>query len=288
MTVLANDSAHLDRIIAAVSQVEGLEVEHVSDRTFLLHLGGKLEVTPRTPLKTRDDLSMASPLASREFRAQSPRTLRRSGPSRSSRTRLPSFPMEPPCSDSATLGPRQPCPSWRARRCSSRSSAASMPFRSVSRPKMSTRSCARSSRLAGLRRHQPRGHLRAALLRDRAPLRHELDIPVFHDDQHGTAIVVLAALLNALRVVGKRLEDVRIVVTGWAPQARRRRGHSSPPERETWLAATARGRSTADVRALTPEKAAYLNSRIRVVCGARPTRRSRGQTCTSGSPRPAR
>ena len=45
-------------------------------------------------------------------------------------------------------------------------------------------------------------------------LRDELDIPVFHDDQHGTAIVVLAALLNALQVVGKRLEDVRVVVTG--------------------------------------------------------------------------
>jgi malate dehydrogenase (oxaloacetate-decarboxylating) len=47
-----------------------------------------------------------------------------------------------------------------------------------------------------------------------ARLREELDIPVFHDDQHGTAIVVLAALLNALKVVGKRLEDVRIVTTG--------------------------------------------------------------------------
>ena len=45
-------------------------------------------------------------------------------------------------------------------------------------------------------------------------LRDELDIPVFHDDQHGTAVVVLAALLNALRVVGKRLEDVKIVNTG--------------------------------------------------------------------------
>jgi malate dehydrogenase (oxaloacetate-decarboxylating) len=45
-------------------------------------------------------------------------------------------------------------------------------------------------------------------------LREELDIPVFHDDQHGTAIVVLAAVLNALRVVGKRVEDVKIVTTG--------------------------------------------------------------------------
>ena len=47
-----------------------------------------------------------------------------------------------------------------------------------------------------------------------ARLREILDIPVFHDDQHGTAIVVLAALLNALRVVGKRIEDVKIVFTG--------------------------------------------------------------------------
>jgi malate dehydrogenase (oxaloacetate-decarboxylating) len=47
-----------------------------------------------------------------------------------------------------------------------------------------------------------------------ARLRDLLDIPVFHDDQHGTAIVVLAALQNALRVVGKRLEDVHVVITG--------------------------------------------------------------------------
>ena len=50
-------------------------------------------------------------------------------------------------------------------------------------------------------------------------LKEELDIPVFHDDQHGTAIVVLAALVNALEVVGKRLEDVSIVTAGSAPPA---------------------------------------------------------------------
>ena len=59
VTVLAGDAAHLDRIIGAVSEVDGIEIEHVSDRTFLFHLGGKLEVRPRIPLKTRDDLSMA-------------------------------------------------------------------------------------------------------------------------------------------------------------------------------------------------------------------------------------
>src|SRR6185369_2409437 len=57
--VLATDAGHIDRIVAAVRALDGIVVEHVSDRTFLLHLGGKLEVVARTPLKTRDDLSMA-------------------------------------------------------------------------------------------------------------------------------------------------------------------------------------------------------------------------------------
>jgi malate dehydrogenase (oxaloacetate-decarboxylating) len=65
-----------------------------------------------------------------------------------------------------------------------------------------------------------------------------LEIPVFHDDQHGTAIVVLAALLNALRVVGKELEDVRIVITGVGG---RNRHHRHPARR--WRARRCRLRS---------------------------------------------
>jgi malate dehydrogenase (oxaloacetate-decarboxylating) len=59
VTFLAADVAHVERILAAVGKVHGVEVEDVSDRTFLAHLGGKLVVTARTPLKTRDDLSIA-------------------------------------------------------------------------------------------------------------------------------------------------------------------------------------------------------------------------------------
>ena len=59
VTVLAADDAHIERIVDAVRELDGVEVEHVSDRTFLLHLGGKLEIAPKAPLKTRDDLSMA-------------------------------------------------------------------------------------------------------------------------------------------------------------------------------------------------------------------------------------
>ena len=59
VSVLATDEAHADAIVAACRQIEGVDVEHVSDRTFLLHLGGKLAMNSKAPIKTRDDLSMA-------------------------------------------------------------------------------------------------------------------------------------------------------------------------------------------------------------------------------------
>ena len=89
-------------------------------------------------------------------------------------------------------------------------------------------------------------------------LRDELDIPVFHDDQHGTAIVVLAALLNALEVVGKRLEDVRVVVTGVgaAGIAVTKMLLAAGVARHRRLRPRGRRPSRA-ARALTPVKAAY-------------------------------
>ena len=67
---------------------------------------------------------------------------------------------------------------------------------------------------AHLRRDQPRGHQGAGVLRDRDALRERMKIPVFHDDQHGTAIIAAAALLNGLEVVGKRIEEVKLVCSG--------------------------------------------------------------------------
>src|SRR6188768_1126727 len=59
ITVDAASADHLEQIVASVHALAGVEVEHVSDRTFLLHLGGKIEMVSKSPLKTRDDLSMA-------------------------------------------------------------------------------------------------------------------------------------------------------------------------------------------------------------------------------------
>ena len=119
-------------------------------------------------------------------------------------------------------------------------------------------------------------------------LRETLDIPVFHDDQHGTAIVVLAALLNALEVVGKRLEDVRIVVTGV--------GAAGAATTRALLAAGARdivgcdreGTLYRGRRKLTSERRSTQRPPTRARCAVRPTMPSSALTCTSGSPRRAR
>ena len=106
---------------------------------------------------------------------------------------------------------------------------------------------------ARIRRRQPRGHLGAAVLRDRAAAEgSELDIPVFHDDQHGTAVVVLAALLNALRLTGRRLADMRIVIVGM--------GAAGVAVTQILLEAGARHIIGCDSRgALSVERADYLD-----------------------------
>ena len=58
MTINCRDDEHAKSIIAAIQGVEGIKLVHHSDRTFLLHLGGKIEVVSRAPIRTRDDLSM--------------------------------------------------------------------------------------------------------------------------------------------------------------------------------------------------------------------------------------
>src|SRR5918911_108821 len=112
ITVNARDSEHGQQVVKAVDELPDVKVINVSDRTFLVHLGGKIEVRSKMQLRTRDDLS--------------------------------------------------------APRCFE--------------------------------------------IEDR--LKQELEVPVFHDDQHGTAVVVLAALINALKITGKRMEDLRVVVNG--------------------------------------------------------------------------
>ncbi len=209
------DSAHAETVVQHLRALDGVQVRKVSDRTFLLHLGGKIEVTPKVALRNRDELSRAyTPGVARVCLAiaENPEDARRLTIKRNTVAVV--------TDGSAVLGLGNIGP------------AAAMPVMEGK--------AALFKRFAGVDAWpvvldtQDTDEI-VSIVRALAPaygginlediaaprcfeieekLRALLDIPVFHDDQHGTAICVLAALTNALRVVGKELCDVRVVVSG--------------------------------------------------------------------------
>jgi malate dehydrogenase (oxaloacetate-decarboxylating) len=215
IAVLATDAAQLDLIVTAIRGVTGIEVVHVSDRTFLMHLGGKIEVVPKVPVKTRDDLSMAyTPGVARVCRAIA------DDPEKVWTLTTKQSMVAVVTDGSAVLGlgdigPEAALPVMEGKAMLFKE------FGGVDAFPICLATKDVDEIVAAVRAIAP-GFGGINLEDISAPrcfeieerLREELDIPVFHDDQHGTAIVVLAALLNALKVVGKRLEDVRIVTTG--------------------------------------------------------------------------
>jgi len=215
VTVQAADASHLDDIVAAVSDLDGIEVLHVSDRTFLMHLGGKIEIVPRNPVKTRDDLSMAyTPGVARVSRAIA------DDPSKVWTLTAKQHLVAVVTDGSAVLGlgdigPEAAMPVMEGKAMLFKE------FGGVDAFPICLATQDPDEIVAAVKAIAP-GFGGINLEDIAAPrcfevesrLQDELDIPVFHDDQHGTAIVVLAALLNALKVVGKELGDVRIVTTG--------------------------------------------------------------------------
>jgi malate dehydrogenase (oxaloacetate-decarboxylating) len=215
VTVACGDSAHAEEVVRAVRNLEGVQVDSVSDRTFLMHKGGKIEVRGKLPLKTRDDLSMA----------YTPGVARVSMAVHEDRSKAWALTIKgntvAVVSDGTAvlglgdIGPEAAMPVMEGKAMLFKEfagvdafplcldtkdvdeivafvKAAAPAFGGINLEDISAPRCFEIERR----------------------LRAELDIPVFHDDQHGTAIVVLAALLNALRLVGKRPEDVIVVVVG--------------------------------------------------------------------------
>src|SRR5512133_3017396 len=215
VTVLADDEAHIGRIVEAVRTVEGIEVEHVSDRTFLLHLGGKLEVVPKAPLKTRDDLSMAyTPGVARVSSAIA------AEPEKVWNLTVKQNAVAVVTDGTAVLGlgdigPEAALPVMEGKAILFKEFAGIDAWPVC----LDTKDADEIVRTVALVAPVFGGINLEDISAPRcfeieARLRDELEIPVFHDDQHGTAIVVLAALLNALPLVSKRLDDIRIVLTG--------------------------------------------------------------------------
>ncbi|GAB3126193.1 NAD-dependent malic enzyme [Streptomyces calidiresistens] len=215
VTVAATSTAHADEIVQKLRTIEGVTVGKVSDRTFLMHLGGKIEMSSKHPIRNRDDLSMIyTPGVARVCTqiAANPEDARRLTIKRNSVAVV--------TDGSAVLGlgnigPRAALPVMEGK------AALFKRFAGIDAWPLCLDTQDTDAIVEIVRAIAP-GFAGINLEDISAPrcfeiearLREALDIPVFHDDQHGTAIVVLAALHNALRVVGKDLGGVRVVMSG--------------------------------------------------------------------------
>ncbi len=215
VTCSAVNGEHAAEIVEAMRSVDGVEVHRVSDRTFLLHLGGKISVESKVPLRTRDDLSMAyTPGVGRVALALAQH------PEDVAKLTVKGNAVAVVTDGSAVLGlgnlgPGAALPVMEGKAALFKRfgdidawpiclatqdvdeivrvvQAISPGFGGINLEDISAPRC----------------------FEVEARLRELLDIPVFHDDQHGTAIVVSAALKNALRCVSKSLDTARIVVAG--------------------------------------------------------------------------
>jgi malate dehydrogenase (oxaloacetate-decarboxylating) len=211
----ASDEAHGERITDRIRGIEGVTVVHVSDRTFLMHLGGKIEVRGRVAVKTRDDLSMAyTPGVARVCMAI------HHDPEKAYTLTIKQNTVAVVSDGSAVLGlgdigpnGAQPVMEGKALIFKEFAGVDAFPLclntKNVDEIVMIVKAIAP---VFGGINLEDISAPRCFEIEER--LQRDLDIPVFHDDQHGTAVVVLAALINALKVVGKKLSDVRIVFTG--------------------------------------------------------------------------
>ncbi|WP_460870328.1 malic enzyme-like NAD(P)-binding protein [Nocardioides pakistanensis] len=215
VTCAAYDTAHAEQLVEALKQVEGVVVHKVSDRTFLMHLGGTIEMAAKHPIRNRDDLSMVyTPGVARvcEAIAANPEDARRLTIKRNTVAVV--------TDGSAVLGlgnigPGAALPVMEGK------AALFKRFGGIDAWPLCLDTQDPDQIVEIVRAIAP-GFAGINLEDISAPrcfevearLREILDIPVFHDDQHGTAIVVLAALRNALRVVGKEMSAVRVVMSG--------------------------------------------------------------------------
>jgi malate dehydrogenase (oxaloacetate-decarboxylating) len=215
VTCAARDTEHAEAIVAVLAAIDGVSLSKVSDRTFLLHLGGKIETHAKVPLRNRDDLSMAyTPGVARVSLAIAahPEDVRRLTIKRNSVAVV--------TDGSAVLGlgnigPYAALPVMEGKAALFKRFAGIDAW-PVCLDTQDTDEIVRTVQIIapGFGGINLEDISAPRCFEVERRLRELLDIPVFHDDQHGTAIVVLAALTNALRVVGKKLGDVRIAMAG--------------------------------------------------------------------------
>ncbi|MCL6596598.1 MAG: NAD-dependent malic enzyme [Firmicutes bacterium] len=215
ITVTVHSDAEREAVTASLAAVGGVHIVHVSDRTFLVHLGGKIGTLLKVPVKNRDDLSMVyTPGVARVSQAI------HEDVSKVFQLTIKRNTVAVVTDGSAVLGlgnigPEAALPVMEGKAMLFKQFAdidafpiclATQDVDQIVETVMNIAPVFGGINLEDI--SSPR------CFAIEEELRRRLDIPVFHDDQHGTAVVLLAGLMNAVRVCGKRLEDLRVVVVG--------------------------------------------------------------------------
>ena len=215
ITFKARDDKHGTQVVDRLRAVSGVKVVNVSDRTFLMHLGGKIEVRGKMAVKTRDDLSMAyTPGVARVCMAI------HEDPEKAYTLTIKQNCVAVVTDGTAVLGlgdigPRAALPVMEGKALLFKELAGVDAFPlclATKDPNEIVKIVKAISPVFGGINLEDISAPRCFTIEER--LKKELDIPVFHDDQHGTAVVILAALVNALKIVKKRMSDVTVVFSG--------------------------------------------------------------------------
>jgi malate dehydrogenase (oxaloacetate-decarboxylating) len=214
-TVDARDQEHWEQILRSIGSTRGAKVLSYSDRTFEMHQGGKIEIHNKYPLKTRDDLSMAyTPGVARVCTAIA------EDPARAFELTIKRNMVAVVTDGSAVLGlgdigpeAAMPVMEGKAMLFKEFANVDAFPIAlSTNDPKQIIETVKLLAPTFGGINLEDISAPRCFEIED--TLKEELDIPVFHDDQHGTAVVVMAALFNSLKIVGKPIESLRVMFLG--------------------------------------------------------------------------
>jgi malate dehydrogenase (oxaloacetate-decarboxylating) len=215
IVVDASGRDHWQQILGAIDELAGAEVIDTTDRTFLLHVGGKLEQHNKHPLKTRDDLSMVyTPGVARVCLAIA------DDPDKAFQYTIKRNTVAVVSDGTAVLGlgdigPAAAMPVMEGKCCLFKEFAGVDAFPiclDTTDPDEIVRTVKLLSPTFGGINLEDISAPRCFEIEEQ--LQEELDIPVFHDDQHGTAVVVMAALLNAVKLTSKNLEDLNVLIIG--------------------------------------------------------------------------